>query len=648
MKGLACLTPQKLSSREVKMLQNRDFIQKLNHLDQIWKCLKNRYGDILAVKDLRGKSKEEFTYSELDQLITKASNAFFNIGLRKGDVVTIISENSPRWLIADQAIMRLSAIDAVRGINSPPVELDYIIKHSKSVGLIIQSNSIWEKLENKKELLKDLKFIINFEDFSGKGILSWEEFLSYGNKTTLVSYKAEVDKCNINDVATILYTSGTTGKPKGVPLTHANLLHQVINLACIADPKPGSYVLSVLPIWHSYERSAEYFFLSCGCSQFYTLPKYLKDDIKEIKPIIMATVPRLWEAIYDGFFLALKKMPNTKQKLIKRLIINSSQFKKNLRKYRNLEVLDSSIIEKIKSLFFIVSCYPLHKLSSLFLWPNLKKQLCGDKLKFPINGGGALPEHVDLFFESLGIDVLVGYGLTETSPVLTCRRTWCNVRGSSGQPLPLTEIKIVGENNSILRFKEIGKIFARGPQVMGGYLGDASSSLKVLSIDGWFDTGDLGYLIPNGSLVITGRSKDTIVLSSGENIEPNPLEAKILSSEFISQVQLVGQDKKNLSALVVPNMDLIKSKFSETDLIKINQNKEIRKFFKLKINKLLKNRIGARLEEQIIDCLFISPLTIENSLLTQTLKQKRKEIEKLYEIQIEEMYKKQIKRENLI
>ncbi len=648
MKNLAYLTSPKLSSKEVKRLQERDFVQKLNHLDQIWKVLKNRYADTLAVKDLRGKYKEEFSYSELDQLIKKASNAFYKIGLRRGDVVTIISENSPRWLIADQAIMRLSAIDAVRGINSPSVELDYIIKHSKSVGLIIQSNSVWEKLENKEELLKNLKFIINFEDLSKNGILSWEEFLELGNETNSDSYKAEVDKCNINDVATILYTSGTTGKPKGVPLTHANLLHQVINLACIADPKPGSYVLSVLPIWHSYERSAEYFFFSSGCSQFYTLPKYLKDDIKEVKPIIMATVPRLWEAIYDGFFLALKKMPNTKQKLIKRLLINSSKFKRNLRKFRNLQVNDSSIIEKIKSLFFIISCFPVHKLSSIFLWPNLKKQLCGDKLKFPINGGGALPEHVDLFFESLGIDVLVGYGLTETSPVLTCRRTWCNVRGSSGQPLPSTEIKIVGENNSILRFKEIGKIFARGPQVMGGYLNDASSSIKVLSIDGWFDTGDLGFLIANGSLIITGRSKDTIVLSSGENIEPNPLETKILSSEFIVQVQLVGQDKKNLSALVVPNIDLIKSKFSETDLIKINQDKEIRKFYKSKINKLLRERIGARSEEQIIDCLFTSPFTIENSLLTQTLKQKRKEIEKLYEIQIEEMYKKQIKRENLI
>ena len=648
MKKLAYLTSPKLSSKEIKRLQERDFLQNLNHLDQIWKCLKNRYGSILAVKDLRGKNKEEFSYSELDELITKASQAFYKIGLRKGEVVTIISENSPRWLIADQAIMRLSAIDAVRGINSPSVELDYIIKHSKSVGLIIQSNSIWEKLENKEELLKDLKFIINLEDFSDNGILSWEEFLRFGNEISSVSYKADVDKCTINDVATILYTSGTTGKPKGVPLTHANLLHQVINLACIADPKPGSSVLSVLPIWHSYERSAEYFFLSCGCSQFYTLPKYLKDDIKQIKPTIMATVPRLWEAIYDGFFLALKKMPNTKQKLIKRLLINSSKFKKNLRKFRNLQVDDSSIIEKIKALFLIFSCFPVHKLSSIFLWPNLKKQLCGDKLKFPINGGGALPEHVDLFFEALGIDVLVGYGLTETSPVLTCRRTWCNVRSSSGQPLPSTEIKIVGENNSILRFNETGKIFVRGPQVMGGYLNDASSSMKVLSIDGWFDTGDLGFLIPNGSLIITGRSKDTIVLSSGENIEPNPLEAKILSSEFISQVQLVGQDKKNLSALVVPNIDLIESKFSENDLIKINQNKEISKFYKSKINKLLKNRIGARSEEQIIDCLFISPFTIENSLLTQTLKQKRKEIEKLYETQIEEMYKKQIKRENLI
>ena len=248
-----------------------------------------------------------------------------------------------------------------------------------------------------------------------------------------------------------------------------------------------------------------------------------------------------------------------------------------------------------------------------------------------------MPDHVDLFFESLGINVLVGYGLTETSPVLTCRRTSCNVRGSSGQPLPFTEVKIIDENNSILQYREIGRIFVRGPQVFEGYLDDMQASIDVLSIEGWFDTGDLGFLIPNGSLVITGRAKDTIVLSSGENIEPNPLEIEILSSNLISQVQLLGQDQKNLSALIVPNIEFIENKFSEKNLIQINQNFEIKKYFKSEINSLLKNRSGSRLEEQIIDLIFVEPFSLENNLLTQTLKQKRKEIEKKYDLEIKDV-----------
>jgi len=173
---------------------------------------------------------------------------------------------------------------------------------------------------------------------------------------------------------------------------------------------------------------------------------------------------------------------------------------------------------------------------------------------------------------------------------------------------------------------------------MKGYLNNEIATKDVLSKDGWFDTGDLGFLIPNGSLFITGRAKDTIVLSSGENIEPNPLETEILSSEFINQIQLVGQDKKCLTALVVPNVELVKSKFLEEDLSKLNLNKNIGTFFKLQINNLLKSRLGARSEEQILDCYFVDPFTLENGLLTQTLKQKRKEIEKKYSLQIENMY----------
>ena len=649
MKDLAYWPSKEPLPKEKKFLRKRNFLKNLNHVDQLWETLKSKCGDQLAVCDLRGINNERFSYKELSDLITIASKVFFKLGLKRGDVVTIISENSPRWLIVDQAIMRLGAINAVRGCNSPANELEYIIEHSNSVGLIVQSDKIWQKIGNRKELKDKFKFILNLEDETSEELINWNEFINSEDLKNLTDYNLELKKRSLNDVATILYTSGTTGKPKGVPLTHLNFLYQIENLACIADPKPGTSVLSVLPIWHSYERSAEYFFFSCGCSQFYTSPKYLKDDIKKVKPVVMATVPRLWEAIYDGFFAALKNMPSKKQKLIKLLLKNSSIFKLNLRLIRNLGLNRITYLKKVIILGSILPRYLFHQIAVIFIWPSILKQLCGNKLKFPINGGGALPEHVDLFFESLGIDVLVGYGLTETSPVLTCRRTWKNVRGSSGQALPFTEIKIVNEEkNRILKFNEIGKILVKGPQVMNGYLKNKLATNEVLSEDGWFDTGDLGFLIPNGALVITGRSKDTIVLSSGENIEPNPLESEILSAECINQVQLLGQDKKNLSALIVPNFDYIETYFFEKDLKSINKNQKIRKFYKSYINDLLKKRLGFRNEEQISDCFFVSPFTIENGLLTQTLKQKRKEIENLYCVEIEEMYKKQVKRQNRI
>tara|TARA_Y100000766_G_scaffold271361_1_gene270146 strand:- start:108 stop:2057 length:1950 start_codon:yes stop_codon:yes gene_type:complete len=646
MNDLAYWPLAKSLPKKDKFVCNRNDIENFNHIDQIWEYLKNKCGDTLAVCDLRGKNKEKFTYSELADLITKVSKSFRYYGLSKGDVVTLISENSPRWLVADQGLMRLGAINAVRGINSPSLELDYIIEHSKSVGLIVESKEIWLKLAKKEELKKRLKFIINLADEQFESLISWSQFIREGEKEFFNNNISEKDHLQINDVATILYTSGTTGKPKGVPLTHANFLHQIVSLASIADPDPGTSVLSVLPIWHSYERSAEYFFFSCGCTQFYTTPKFLKDDIKQIKPVVMATVPRLWEAIHDGFFQALKKMPSKKRRLIRIMLSNSSIFKANLRKIKNLDINQISLVAKIPLVASVLIRFPVHTLSSNLLWPSILRQLCGEKLKFPINGGGALPEHVDLFFESLGIDVLVGYGLTETSPVLTCRRRELNVRGSSGQPLAFTEIKIVNDDkNKILKFREIGKILVKGPQVMKGYLNNDLATKEVLSKDGWFDTGDLGYLIPNGSLFITGRAKDTIVLSSGENIEPNPLETEILSSEFINQIQLVGQDKKCLTALISPNIELVENKFSENVLSELNTNKRISLFFKSQINNLLRSRTGSRKEEQIFDCYFVDAFTLENGLLTQTLKQKRKEIEKLYSSQIENMYVKQIKKE---
>ena len=271
-------------------------------------------------------------------------------------------------------------------------------------------------------------------------------------------------------------------------------------------------------------------------------------------------------------------------------------------------------------------------------------------MKYPINGGGALAMHVDLFFESIGIDLLVGYGLTETSPVISCRSLSDNVRGSSGTPLAKTEVKIIDiETNKVVKFFEKGKILVRGPQVMKGYLNNPVATKKVLQDDGWFDTGDLGFLIPRGSLVITGREKDTIVLSNGENIEPVPLEDCIKSCDLISQAMILGQDEKNLSALIVIDKNFFDEwilKTFEGEIKKLENKKDlenIKKAIKNKLNMLLSQRPQSRSFERLKDIAIVEPFTIDNGMLTQTLKQKRDQIRIRDKKYIEEIYGKQIK-----
>ena len=271
--ALAFWVPNK---KEQQAISRRSHLEKITQVDEIWEPLKVQFGDVLAVDSPHAFHPEKFTYEELAENISIASEAFSQMGVKSNDVVALFAENSPRWLIADQGLMRLGASDAVRGATAPPSELRYILEDCNAVGLIVQNSDVWEKLSLNDKQINSLKFVIQLEGKACEGVFEWESFLKKGlNKVNVNKQENRFDRKK-KKIATILYSSGTTGKRKGVPLTHSNLLHQIRSLACIANPSPGSPVLSVLPIWHSYERSAEYYFFSCGCTQTYTSIRHLK------------------------------------------------------------------------------------------------------------------------------------------------------------------------------------------------------------------------------------------------------------------------------------------------------------------------------------------------------------------------------------
>jgi len=606
----------------------------MGRVDQVWPWLAAHHGEVMAVDAPHAAHPERFSYLQLAARIETAATAYRALGLGSGDVVGLFAENSPRWLVADQGLMRAGATDAVRGAAAPVEELRYILEDAGAVALVVQNADLWRRLDLPTPLRERLRFVLQLEGEAPEGVLGWDAFLALAQGQEAPDPLAGRDRSSAaSTTATILYTSGTTGQPKGVPLSHANLLHQMRSLACVARPEAGDPVLSVLPIWHAYERSAEYYFFSCACSQSYTTIKQLKRDLPRVKPVVMVTVPRLWEAVQAGFEDVLKTFPRSRQRLLRAALANSSAYGLARRRSRNLMLEPVSRRGRLAARVEATRRWPAHALASRLIWPKLRQQLSGGQLRFPINGGGAIAPHVDAFFEAVGIELLVGYGLTETSPVVSCRRPWRNIRGSSGLPMPETAFRIVDpETRAPLGYRQRGVVLVRGPQVMGGYLGKPEATAKVLDGDGWFDTGDLGMLLPDGSVVLTGRAKDTIVLSSGENIEPGPLEEALVASPLIEQVMLVGQDERQLGALVVPKTEAMLTWAAEQGLSLAEDlggrpgDEALRRLLRGELNRLLVQRTGSRADERLAGVVLVEPFSIDNGLLTQTLKQRRDRI----------------------
>ena len=608
---------------------------------EVWPVVAERHGDVVALLDPHSEPPTRYTYRELATDIRRFAAGLQALGLQPGEKVAIFSENRPRWMVADQGIMTAGAIDAVRGANAEKSELLYILEHSDSVGLVVQDLDTLRKLADGLAVRR-LRFVILLTDeaaeldadLSGAKLLNFSEVMGLGGELVPVVFGRD-------RTATLMYTSGTSGSPKGVMLSQANLLSQIAGASSVVSVGPGKKVMSILPIWHCYERSFEYFVLSQGCTQIYTNIRYVKKDLKEHSPQYMVAVPRLWESIYEGVQKQFRDQPEGKQKLVQFFISQSLQYIRAKRTLSglNLDKLDSSTADKLVAALKLIYLWPIHKLGDAIVYSKVRDAL-GGEVDYLVSGGGSIADYLEDFYELAGIEILGGYGLTETSPITHVRRPWRNLRGADGQAVPGTETAIVDlENRQPVPVGTPGLVLLRGPQVMQGYYKNEEATRKAVSPEGWFDSGDLGQVTDEGDLIITGRAKDTIVLTNGENIEPTPVENACLRSPYVDQIMLVGQDQKALGALIVPNMEALEKWAATKGIAPDLESAEVKSLFRQELKREVANRPGYRPDDRIATfALVAEPFTVENGLLTQTLKVKRNQVGDRYREVIEGLF----------
>jgi len=613
----------------------------------VWQRLAEEFAGQIALRDPHAQPVFEISYGELFRRIQTLAAGLQALGIRPGDRVAIFADNSPRWLMADLATMFTGAVNVPRSAIADPDELGYILRHSGSTVLIVQDLKTLKRIQSDVQEL-GLEWVLLLSDEQEAGVLNFSQWLQKGQEHTY-----EPPRLERSQLATIIYTSGTSGRPKGVMLSHGNLMHQVENLGVVVQPQPGNKVLTILPTWHSYERACEYFLLSRVCTLVYTSPRFIKQDFKQEQPHFLVAVPRIWETVYEGIQRQFNEKSALMQKVIRTLIGVSERYVLAGRVARNQSILHYGANRSVRLQARLKQglLWPVHKLGDLLIYKKVRQAL-GPNFQHAISGGGSLPAYLDLFYEIAGISILNGYGLTETSPVLCARRPEWNVRGTAGPPLPGTEFQIVDpETKQPLPPGQKGLILARGPQVMMGYYNNPEATAKVLSPEGWFETGDLGWLTPDGQLVITGRAKDTIVLLNGENIEPQPLEDVCLQCPYISQIVVVGQDQKKLAALIYPNLDALQAWATEQGIpssvgtsgtessSELLAHPQVRSLILEELRTRIRQRPGYRADDQISDFRFLpEPLSVENGLMTQTLKIKRNPVAERYAHLIQEMY----------
>ncbi|MFZ5629842.1 MAG: AMP-dependent synthetase/ligase [Spirochaetota bacterium] len=589
------------------------------------------------------------TYKELyEQGLDLAAALVSACGLKAREHVAILADNRLEWIIADYAVILAGAADVPRGTDATPFDMEYIVNHAECRIVIIEDEATWARFNSVADKLTCVEHVV-FIDKVDPGNPRWQchdlgQLLQQGKTLARDEIHRRVAGVKPDDLYTLIYTSGTTGAPKGVMLTHGNVISQIRNLPL--GFTRHDVMLSILPVWHIFERAFEVISIASGAKTVYTSVKHLKNDIQSVRPTFMASAPRLWESIYNGIMARVSEGSPLRRGLFHLAVAVNHNYRRALRVLtaQNLQVVPQGFVERVGSVFaalcvIAISFVPAMLLDAIVL--TKIRAATGGRLRATISGGGALPLHIDEFFNDIGIAVLEGYGMTETSPIVSVRLPENAVIGTVGPVYAETEIRLVdlasgetiypGENY----FGRKGELHVKGPQVMAGYYKNPEATQKVLR-DGWLNTGDLAVMTANGCLKLVGRSKETIVLMNGENVEPVPIESKLLESPYVEQCMAVGQDEKFLGVLIVPRAEALKQ--YGTDLATLAQSEAVRKLLKAETHRLISGENGFKAFERIGGIAVLGRLWEKNRELTTKLSLKRHVITELYAEEIRRIY----------
>ncbi len=557
------------------------------------------------------------------EMIERAGNialGLHSLGLRKGDTAAILAANSPDWTITDAGCQMSGVIDVPIYTTLAPNAVAYILRDSGARVLFVENHAGFERLKDVIAECPRLETIVVFEakesDDADTMPISELERIGAGvrsdNPALIEELLAAVKP---DDIATLIYTSGTTGEPKGVMLTHSNLVSNAIDAGEKYGFSESDVPLSVLPLSHVFERTGMYLYILNGMAVHYaeSLEK-VAENLREVRPTLFVGVPRIFEKVYAKAKLKAAEDSSFKERIFDWAIgIGKSVALKHERKE------DVSTMLAIK-----------HSIADKLVFSKFR-EFFGGRLRFCITGGAALSENVFLIFNGAGVAIMNGYGLTETSPVITSSNPIDVRLGTVGKVIRNVEVRIA----------EDGEIEARGPNIMLGYYNKPDASEEVFTEDGWFKTGDIGEFDSEGYLRITDRKKELFKTSGGKYIAPSPIEQMIKGSRFVSQVVLIGNERKFPAALIVPSFDQLASFAKEhgLDLGKPDEvcaHERVIQFFEREVNEYTQELSNYERVKRI--ALLHKELTVEGGELTPTLKIKRRVVNERYATIIEQIY----------